>query len=146
MSPYDRVRPVSGLQAEGGAQGLADQLLRSRFHQLRAFSKELLRRPDSEQPSAQREAARSRQHSGREGAMTGYWPWWLGGLALATVAIGFWRVHGRMLGVSGNFANFLKRRPADDDLANADPAVLAAALLEATREQFGEVLESSSAP
>jgi uncharacterized membrane protein YedE/YeeE len=55
--------------------------------------------------------------------MSGYWPWWLGGLALGSVAIVYYRLHGQLLGVSGTFANVL-RRPADD-LAGGDDAALA---------------------
>ena len=36
--------------------------------------------------------------------MTGYWPWWLGAIALGIVAVGFWGVAGRLLGVSGSFS------------------------------------------
>ena len=36
-----------------------------------------------------------------------YWPFWLGGLALASVAVGYRLVTGRMLGVSGGFTRLI---------------------------------------
>jgi uncharacterized protein len=74
-----------------------------------------------------------------------YWPWWLGGLALATVAIGFWRAIGRLLGVSGSFANVLRSPSNDGGLAGADAAAIEAAMMEATREAFGaDALDAAS--
>lgn len=63
-----------------------------------------------------------------------YWPWWLGGLALASVAIGYWLALGKLLGVSGSFAIALE--PGDEP--ELDGPELAAALREATRAEFGE--------
>jgi hypothetical protein len=49
--------------------------------------------------------------------MSAYWPFWLGGLALAIVALGYWGALGRLLGVSGSFSNVLGRpRPANATL------------------------------
>jgi len=53
-----------------------------------------------------------------------YWPWWLGGLALAGVAVGFWQIVGRLLGVSGSFAAAL--RPGDSGVGGGVEASLAA--------------------
>ncbi len=43
-----------------------------------------------------------------------YWPWWLGALALATVAVGFWLAAGRLLGVSGSFSRAIEGPGSDD--------------------------------
>ncbi len=63
------------------------------------------------------------------------WPFWVGGAALAVVAVGYWRATGRLLGVSGSFARTLDgpQAPAPDD------DTLLAAMLEATRAEFGDV-------
>jgi hypothetical protein len=66
-----------------------------------------------------------------------YWPWWLGGLALAAVAIGFWRTIGRLLGVSGSFASVLRSPRGDGGLGSADADAVEATILEATRDAFG---------
>jgi uncharacterized protein len=68
-----------------------------------------------------------------------YWPWWLGGLALATVAIGYWLALGKLLGVSGSFAAALE----PDDAPVED---LTAAMLAATREEFGDAAVADAAP
>jgi uncharacterized membrane protein YedE/YeeE len=64
-----------------------------------------------------------------------YWPWWAGALALGTVAVGYWLVVGRLLGVSGSFARSLEGPDADED-EYGTPDV--EALLAATREEFGD--------
>jgi uncharacterized protein len=46
---------------------------------------------------------------------TNYWPWWLGGLALAMVAITFPLLVGAPLGVSGAMARLLRWRREDRD-------------------------------
>lgn len=69
-----------------------------------------------------------------------YWPWWLGGLALATVAIGYWLAVGRLLGVSGSFAITLD--PGEEP--DLDGASLAAALRDATRAEFGDAAASDA--
>src|SRR5579859_3240323 len=69
--------------------------------------------------------------------MNGYWPWWAGALALTAVAAIYFRVVGRLLGVSGNFSRATdgpgdEAQPALEDLAALD------AMLAATREEFGD--------
>lgn len=76
--------------------------------------------------------------------MDGLWPWWLGGMALAVVASGFFVVCGRLLGVSGSLATVLKR-PTGGDLASADPRSIEAAMLAATREAFGDAAVQDAA-
>jgi hypothetical protein len=74
--------------------------------------------------------------------VTHYWPWWLGGAALAAIAIGYWLALGKLLGVSGSFAVAL-----DPDTApEPDGAALAAAMLAATREEFGDDAVADAAP
>jgi uncharacterized membrane protein YedE/YeeE len=73
-----------------------------------------------------------------------FWPFWLGGAALAAVAVGYCFLLRRLLGVSGSFAIALGERPA---ASRVDPAALEAALLEATEAEFGEQpSESEPAP
>jgi uncharacterized membrane protein YedE/YeeE len=81
-----------------------------------------------------------------------YWPWWAGALALAAVTLGFLAVHRRGLGVSGLYATLLGWR-GELELARLerDEEALRAALVEATRQRFGDdALEmaegASSAP
>jgi uncharacterized membrane protein YedE/YeeE len=73
--------------------------------------------------------------------MTGtYWPWWIGAMALSTVAVGFVLTHGRALGVSGLYARLLNwrgERAAERISQNEER--LRTALLEATRRRFGDV-------
>jgi uncharacterized protein len=72
-----------------------------------------------------------------------YWPWWLGGIALATVAVGFWLALGRLLGISGSFARALdgpEEAPALEDAAALE------ALLALTREEFGDAALADLAP
>ncbi len=64
-----------------------------------------------------------------------YLPFWLGGAALAGVAVGYCLLLRRLLGVSGSFAIALGARPGASDV---DPAALEAALEKATAEEFGE--------
>ncbi len=53
---------------------------------------------------------------------TNYWPWWLGGLALATVAIIFPLLAGAPLGVSGALARLLRwRSDGRRQLAGGNP-------------------------
>ena len=68
--------------------------------------------------------------------MTPYWPWWLGAAALASIAIGFRAAIGRPLGVSGMYARILRWREERRTIAESD--ALKAALLEATRQRFGD--------
>ena len=64
-----------------------------------------------------------------------YLPFWLGGAALAVVAVGYCVLLRRLLGVSGSFAIALGARAAPSDI---DPAALESALELATAEAFGE--------
>lgn len=41
---------------------------------------------------------------------TTFWPWWAGALALAGVALGYWRFNRVPLGVSGHWERFMNRR------------------------------------
>lgn len=75
---------------------------------------------------------------------TGYWPWWLGGLALGFITVGFWMVIKTTLGVSSSFDRILGWRE-DKDLAKAAAVmqetpggVLESAMMAATMEQFGD--------
>lgn len=77
---------------------------------------------------------------------SGYWPWWLGGLALGFVTVGFWLAIRTMLGVSSSWDRIVGWRE-DRELAKAaavlqeTPAdVLESAMLAATMEQFGDDL------
>jgi uncharacterized membrane protein YedE/YeeE len=72
-----------------------------------------------------------------------YWPWWLGAVALSAVMLGYLASTGRMLGVSGLIARVVAlRREIEFDRirarSEADPDLHQAALLAATREQFGD--------
>lgn len=42
--------------------------------------------------------------------MVGYWPWWLGAAALASVAVGFTASMKRSFGISGIYARLLNWR------------------------------------
>src|SRR4051794_12072965 len=65
-----------------------------------------------------------------------YWPFWLGGLALAVVAVGFWLASGRLLGVSGSFARVLDGPDADGPALDSQAAL--EELIAATRAEFGD--------
>src|SRR6476620_4846935 len=65
-----------------------------------------------------------------------YWPFWLGGLALAAVAVGFWLASGRLLGVSGSFARVLDGPGADGAALDSQAAL--EELIAATRAEFGD--------
>lgn len=69
-----------------------------------------------------------------------YWPWWAGALGLAAVAVGYWLVVGRTIGVSGAWDRVLHwREEREAELADAqfDDAAFEAALAAATAEEFG---------
>lgn len=74
-----------------------------------------------------------------------YWPWWLGAVALAGIAVLHGRGLGRLLGVSGVMAHILNwreekaARRAELEFGNDDEA-FHKALLAATIEEFGEDL------
>ncbi len=73
-----------------------------------------------------------------------FWPWWLGGIALAVVAVGFYWVARRPLAVSGAYARFLAGPSADRALPS-DPDALEAALLAATLAQFPDASAGAAA-
>lgn len=68
-----------------------------------------------------------------------YWPWWLGAAAFTTVSVGYAVLLRRPLGISGavgtmvDAVEFQAARHPD-----LDEAALEAAMLEATRAQFGD--------
>ncbi len=75
--------------------------------------------------------------------MTEYWPWWLGGLGLGAVVVGFRLLVGRPLGVSGSWAKvaFWRREAAAarEAAAMADNRAAAQdAFLAETLAEFGE--------
>jgi len=77
-----------------------------------------------------------------------YWPWWLGALALATVALACLGIAGIPLGVSGHLSRLtgwkIEREHARlEEALCADSAALEAALRETTLRQFGEEALSS---
>lgn len=74
--------------------------------------------------------------------MTQYAPWWIGGIALASVVVGFWFASGRPLGVSGSWARIVMwRQDKSIRMAEApfraNPEMLQNALLKATIDHFG---------
>ena len=79
---------------------------------------------------------------------THFWPWYWGGLAVATIAVAYPFFTGRLLGVSGLYARgiavlsglFSRRSALSEDQA------LLAALEAETRAEFGEPDASASAP
>lgn len=53
-----------------------------------------------------------------------YWPWWLGGIGLATVALAYPLLNGAPLGVSGALARLVSRRrpqPQESSCAGSAP-------------------------
>jgi hypothetical protein len=74
--------------------------------------------------------------------MEGYWPWWLGALALSAFALGFFALLGRPPGVTSLWRQVLGWR-TERALARAEAslpaeaAALEAMLAEATRRAFG---------
>ncbi len=85
--------------------------------------------------------------------MMNYWPWWLGSLALAAIAIGFWLLLRRPLGVSGSWANIVGWREARavaraEAPLRVNATAMGDALLAATLAEFGEqaTLQSLSGP
>ena len=72
-----------------------------------------------------------------------YWPWWLGGVALATISVGFWLLLGVPLGASSswdrlvNWRRYRQAEAADRKIARADQTALNDALLAETLRQFG---------
>lgn len=81
--------------------------------------------------------------------MIQHWPWWLGGLALAGVALAHWFMLGRQMAVSGRFTAIVNRwrfgapDRSVQELQNASQAELLAAIQAATRAEFGAAEEAS---
>lgn len=73
----------------------------------------------------------------------GYWSWWLGGIALAAITVGFWLTLGVPLGASSSWDRIVSWRryrqaeAADEKIARADQAALTDAMLAETLRQFG---------
>lgn len=77
--------------------------------------------------------------------MIPHWAFWLGGLALAAVAIAHWLLVQRMFAVSGRFTALVDRlRLGPEPEPNMTEAEMIAAMREATRDAFGE--EASTEP
>lgn len=79
-----------------------------------------------------------------------YWPFWLGAVALAAVALGFWFLFGKPLGISASWTRLAQageERAGDEAAAGVleDPRALAAALLAATEAEFGPSPTGSAA-
>src|SRR5689334_11689449 len=87
----------------------------------------------------------------------GYWPFWLGGLALAAVPVVHWFLLGRMFAVSGRYTAlndavraWFERRAAghDERTDGSAPSMteeeLAAAMREATAAAFGDAALAES--
>ncbi len=67
-----------------------------------------------------------------------YLPWWAGALALGSIAVGYARLSGHALGVSGSMARAARPREGlADDALQRDEAAFTAALLAATEAEFG---------
>ncbi|HZS42586.1 MAG TPA: YeeE/YedE thiosulfate transporter family protein [Polyangia bacterium] len=70
-------------------------------------------------------------------------PWWAGALALGTICVGYFWLTRQTMGVSGSLYRALDWRVSragdrDREAFEADPAAVEAALLEATRAEFGD--------
>lgn len=82
----------------------------------------------------------------------GYWPWWVGAIGLAALTVGFFKVMGATMGISGSVGKLCNARQ-EHELAKLegslaeDPRALDAALLAATLAQFGgSALPPAAAP
>jgi len=80
-----------------------------------------------------------------------YWPFWVSGLALASVMLIHWFTTGRMMAVSGRFSALVNRLRYRDDPPVAEEALagddLLAAIRAMTAETFGEsALEAQAEP
>lgn len=80
-----------------------------------------------------------------------YWPWWLGGLALAAVPVVHWVLLGRMMAVSGRYTAFVNRlRFGNEKQAGAEQMSreeMIAALRAATEAEFGsDAVAAEAAP
>ncbi len=69
-----------------------------------------------------------------------YWEFWMGGLALACIAVFHWLLVGRMMAVSGRFTTLVNRLRfgATEPQPDLSPDELMAAMQAATLEEFGE--------
>jgi len=65
--------------------------------------------------------------------MSGFWPWWWGGLAMGGIATLYPLLSGRLLGVSSAFGSLFERR----EPTRANLSELEAALLAETEAEFG---------
>ena len=78
----------------------------------------------------------------RELLLEGYWPFWIGGPALALLVIIMWFIERRSLGVSGSLAAVLQKESETDKefhaAADNDEDALADAMMKATLEEFGQ--------
>jgi hypothetical protein len=74
--------------------------------------------------------------------LDGYWPFWFGAPALASLVVVMWMIERRSLGVSGSIAAVLRKESNLDrafrSKAETDEDALADAMLRATLEEFGE--------
>ena len=72
----------------------------------------------------------------------GYWPFWIGGPALAGLVIVMWFIEKRSLGVSGSLAAVMQKESETDKAfraaADNDEDALADAMMKATLEEFGQ--------
>lgn len=79
-----------------------------------------------------------------------FWPFWLGGLALAAIALGHWLTLHRQMAVSGRFTALVNRwrfGPTEQDTTTVSNAELVAAMRELTAAEFGaEALATNEAP
>ncbi len=78
----------------------------------------------------------------RELFFEGYWPFWIGGPALALLVIVMWFIERRSIGVSGSLAAVMQKESETDKAfraaANNDQDALADAMMKATLEEFGQ--------
>ena len=73
--------------------------------------------------------------------MSGYWPWWQGAIALATVTVGYQVVVGRSIGISGAWErvlNWREERAVERANASLDDDEFEAAMAAATAAAFGD--------
>lgn len=78
-----------------------------------------------------------------------YWPWWLGGAALAGVMVGHWLLTRRMMAVSGRVTVLIDRLRfgAEPEEPELTPEQLVEAMRAATAAEFGaSALDDASAP
>jgi uncharacterized protein len=70
-------------------------------------------------------------------AQMAYWPWWIGGPALAGLVMTLWLVERRLLGVTGSYIQALTPPSGSDALARASDSEIEDALMKATLAEFG---------